>query len=128
MYRVRFNLGRGEYFKTWKVEQKSPTGKWEKVEYYNTQAFSILLKGCKLHNGKDTAEKIFNGSNKSVCAWIECISFQAAPSTGDVPRSPQIKYDPKVAPYWRDLDGNNIDNLEIASLVTQGNQVYILKP
>ena len=65
-YKIRFNLGRGENYLKWKVT--SPNGD---VNYYEPNDVCLHMENCKLVNQQGTANKIFDGANKTVCAWIE---------------------------------------------------------
>ena len=67
--KVRFNLGRGKNYMKWKIQSKSG------VEYHYPADVQLIMKGCQLKNNRKTAEKIFNGENKDVCAWVLCDSI-----------------------------------------------------
>ena len=64
-YKVRFNLGRGDNYMKWKVS--TPSGE---ATYHNPDDVLIIMKGCKLFNQKGSANKIYEGANKTVCAWV----------------------------------------------------------
>ena len=65
-YKIRFNLGRGENYLKWKIT--SPNGD---VNNYEPTEVCLHMENCKLVNQKGSAQKIFDGANKTVCAWIE---------------------------------------------------------
>ena len=67
--KVRFNLGAGKHFMKWKIE--GPLG----VEYHHPDQVQLVLAKCKIKNNKKTAQKIFDGVHKTVCAWVLCESI-----------------------------------------------------
>tara|TARA_S200002703_G_scaffold40354_1_gene35153 strand:- start:6753 stop:7175 length:423 start_codon:yes stop_codon:yes gene_type:complete len=123
---LRFNLGKGENYMKWK--HTKPNGK---VEYLDPEHVSFVCGQAKLRNHRGTAEKIFSGDNKSVCAWIECDTLmicKIVPSeTVEMfieSGSTELSYNPRVAPHWRDNMGNDVDNCEYSGLITHGKRVY----
>ena len=122
-YRVRFNLGRGDNYKKWKVT--SPNGD---VQYIDPKTQVLDMKGCTLKNNKKSAQKIFDGSNKFVCAWIECDEVKVKPYGLWIYLDgiAQVRYNPRVAPNWQHSGSNmNIDNEYYSRLLTQRVSVYI---
>lgn len=107
-YKVRFHLGLGSHYRHWQVV--GPKG----VEYYDPQENSLTLLDCKLRNHSGVARKIHDGANKSVCAWVDCAEVFVS-GVCNPPGLP-LFYDPRVAPHWRNLGGDNIDNAEPAVL------------
>lgn len=107
--RVRFNLGK-KYYKKWQVTD----GK-EKV-YYNPEEVMLVLRNCKLHNNKRVANKIYNGSNKTVCSWIECESVEVLEAKEL--KGSFIIYNPRIKPYWFNERGEDIDNKTFPLLCT----------
>lgn len=109
--KVRFNLGRGERFQKWKVDAgKEP-------EFYDPNKSSLSLVNCRLMNVSSKAEKIHQGAHKSVCAWIQCDWLKEIP-TQNSEKLTEVFYNPRIAPYWRDEDGNNIDGQFFSRLIT----------
>lgn len=118
-YKVRFNLGLGENFMKWKVED---TTKGTSI-YYDPKDVTLLLTDCKLRNQKGTANKIYNGQDKTVCAWVDveevkvldkpCISLEG---------SVHLKYNPRELPYWN-KEGKDIDNTEYKELFTSVREI-----
>jgi len=95
--KVRFNLGKGANFMKWKVQY--PNGN---VEYYSPTETQLVMKGCQLRNHKKVAEKIFNGGEKVVCAWVLCEEIDIRRETFiqfDV-NCDRIRYNPRVQPNW----------------------------
>lgn len=107
--KVRFNLAKGKHYMMWKVE--GPFG----INYYSPSSIQLVLKGCKLKNSRKTAQKIFEGDYKSVCAWILCEDINIIRSDFkqyDVMNTVKLKYNPKDNPFWtlgntaQNIDGN----------------------
>ena len=104
--KVRFNLGRGANFMKWKIQY--PNGV---VEYYTPSEVQLVMKGCQLRNHKGVAQKIFEGGEKVVCAWVLCDSIEISTSKFlqlDT-YCHKIKYNPRVQPNWL-LNGEIVDN------------------
>jgi hypothetical protein len=123
MFTIRFNLSKGTRYMKWKIT----TPKGNSV-YVDPKEFGLLLKKCKLKNRRITAEKIFNGANKTVCSWIECKHVELITNQNEkelpITFGEEIKYNPRVSPFWRDEEGNDIDNTVFMSLVTRDNRVF----
>lgn len=117
--KVRFNLSAGKNYMKWKVEYPD-----RKPEYYDPNEFQLVLGGCILKNHKKTAEKIHEGANKTVCAWVLCqhISICKA-GTVDVYGLPQIKYNPRVRPNWM-WDEEVMDGCSLPTMVSDVNRLY----
>lgn len=112
--KVRFNLGRGKNYMKWKVQH--PDGK---VEYHSPTDVQLLMHDCTLKNHKNTAQKIFDGANKTVCAWVLCKSiaikrekFIQADLDGE-----RVRYNPRVTPHWM-LNDSNVDGMSVDKLVS----------
>lgn len=113
--KVRFNLGRGKNYMKWKVQH--PSGE---VEYYSPGEVQLVMKGCILKNSRKTALKIYEGQDKTVCAWVLCdeilVKFdQFRPY--DSSNLNRLMYNPRVVPYWTserfkwNLDGHRFENI-----------------
>ena len=102
MYKVRYHLANGEYKNHWQIKSKTSVG------YIDPKLNTLVLEKCKLVNQKCTANRIFRGASKSVCAWIECNSYLVVPKT--YTDKLLFRYNPKVCPHWTDKDNNNLDN------------------
>lgn len=126
MYRVRFHLANGPHFMHWQIKNMS-TGK---VEYVNPEHDCLVMTNCILKNQPRTAQKIFDGADKTVCAWIQCGRWylQSVHYTREYladAKMERIRYNPKIVPYWHFmLDGKNIDNNPFCILVTVNRRVY----
>ena len=117
--KVRFNLGRGKNYMKWKVTHSDG-----RVDYLEPSEHQLVLRGCTLKNNKKTAESIFGGENKSVCAWVLCedVTIQEVTPIPDTCR--QVKYNPRVNPFWS-LDGQNVDGHEFPVIYSVGRQLFI---
>lgn len=119
--RVRFHLSKGENFQNWQVKCG------DSVDYYDPTEYHLHMINCKLRNQPATAQKIYEGENKTVCAWIECDEVVAFPSKAAYMLNPLdfVFYNPKTKPYWRLKTGENVDNEVYKTLTTQGHMVFI---
>lgn len=121
MTKVRFHLGAGEHFQHWQVTRADG-----RVEYFDPEQWDLFMVDCKLKNRRKTAEKIFAGENKTVCAWVNCEQAIALPRgerTAAGKRLP-VMYNPRIAPHWRDMAGQDLDNLRYVQLTTHGRNLF----
>ena len=116
MYKVRFNLGRGDSYMTWKIDNLEDKTKM----YLEPDEVSLTLVNCKLYNNSNRAEEIFLGCNKSVCSWIICEDIFIDPPK-EV-KGVHIRYNPRVAPHWTQK-GKDIDGKEFKILKTTNKSV-----
>ncbi len=114
-YQIRFHLGAGENYGKWQV--KCSAG----VRYFDPAKVSLTMLDCQLRNQPATAKKVYDGANKSVCAWVDCneLLVSGPVEMAGVP----VSYNPKVAPHWRNLSGQNIDGKRIEVLRSIGRQM-----
>jgi hypothetical protein len=126
--KVRFNLSRGKHYMQWKITY--PTGA---VQYCSPTSTQLVMTGCTLKNSRITAEKIFNGQHKVVCAWVLCDSIKVKYSVFnqyDVDGNPRVKYNPRVKPHWvietRSGD-TNADNSHFSELGSVDYKLFITK-
>lgn len=124
MYKIRFNLGRGKNYKKWKIVNPDKT-----IQIIDPRDFNILLMNATLCNNKKSALKIFNGANKSVCAWIEAEEIMIQSSNNKfiegIDLKEEISYNPRVKPYWQ-YKGGDCDNKNFESIITKENKVFIV--
>ena len=120
-FKIRFNLGRGKNFLKWKVE--SPTGQ---VEYLDPVETQLVMQDCTLKNHSKTAQKIYNGQNKTVCAWVLCkkleirrVNFKQADLKGE-----RVSYNPRVSPHWI-LGGSNVDGAKINQITSVDRGLWV---
>ena len=121
MTKVRFHLGAGEHFQHWQVTHDDG-----RVEYFDPEQWDLYMVGCRLKNRRKTAERIFAGENKTVCAWVEVEDVIGYPKGEYDPKGERtpILYNPRIAPYWRSTDGSDIDNLRYVNLFTYGKNLF----
>lgn len=119
MFKVRFNLGKGPRYQTWKITH--PDGK---VEYIGPNDVYLIFIKAKLRNQKGSAEKIYDGANKRVCAWIECEDLKIKYKYRFGDNLNEISYNPRVAPYWRNIKNEDIDNSTFNTLRSLGNRIF----
>ena len=123
---ARFNLGAGENFMKWRIYPKG--GGEESAKYYDPETVSFVFHNAYLRNQCSTANKIYGGANKSVCAWIEFDRMEKLPSDASaVEGLTPVNYNPKIAPNWV-VDGHNADGTTYSKLITFGRKPYILEP
>lgn len=118
MIKVRFNLGK-KHYKFWKI-----TYFGNHHAYYDPSSCDLVMTTCKLKNHKSTANKINAGANKSVCAWIECDHVEIIDKAENSDNLSMIHYNPKIAPFWRDGNDNNIDNSYFEKLLGINGRIY----
>jgi hypothetical protein len=112
--KVRFNLGRGKNYMKWKIQH--PDGK---IEYHSPTEVQLLMHDCILKNYKSVSQKIFEGGEKVVCAWVLCKSLAIKKSDfiqvdliGE-----RVRYNPRVTPNWM-LNDTNVDGMSVDKLVS----------
>jgi hypothetical protein len=117
--KVRFNLGKGKNYMKWKVQYPDGT-----VSYYNPTDLQLVMHDCVFKNYKSTAQKIFDGGEKVVCAWVLCKEIDVHPQPLIKDESTKVRYNPRVQPNWL-LDGEIMDNKTAVKLHTIDYGVYI---
>lgn len=106
-FKIRFHLGKGENYMNWRIEDITN----KKVWFFDPSEFEAVIINGKLYNQKSAANKINQGSNKTVCAWIMAEDVVMY-STENLWMRGQVSYNPRVMPHWIDNNGNNADKLE----------------
>ena len=119
-YRVRFHLARGDNYMKWQVFDKQYNTK----DYLDPDLKCIVMKQCVLRNHPSTAKRIFEGENKTVCAWIDCDDVTISDTPPPLGKLTQYKYNPKKNPHWFTDQSNNADNLPFKMMVTNKRKVY----
>lgn len=123
-FKVRFHLAKGVNFMKWQVS--SPDGN---IEYFTPTETQLTLKGCVLKNHKKVAQTIFNGANKTVCAWILCDEIHIntiAPfkQADNKDQSNRVRYNPRVIPNWV-YEGKVVDGHRFNELVSVDTGLYV---
>jgi len=123
MYRLRFNLGRGDNYQKWQVKNMVSGN----VTYFDPASFTIMANGVRLVNSKNTAAKIHQGANKTVCAYVLCNSLAAVNkgTFSEIGRGEQLSYNPKVRPHWAGADGSDIDDQSYDRVITTDRRIFI---
>jgi len=116
--KVRFNLSRGVNYLKWKVEY--PDGN---VMYYYPTGVQLVMGDCTLKNYKKVAEKIHNGANKSVCAWVLCKTLELKFDNFITDNTTQVKYNPRVQPNWI-INGEVSDGKKLNSIHSIGHSLF----
>jgi len=119
-YKVRFNLGAGKNYMKWKVYDML----CKQTYYFPPNSVVITMYGATLHNHKGTAQKIHDGANKTVCAWVECDHVQVDITDQLRLHAGGVCYNPRVTPNWTSESGENMDKEECEVLTTQGRRIY----
>lgn len=121
MYKVRFHLATGPHFMHWQVRRSD-----KEVMYFDPAQFSLVLHNCTLKNYRRVAERIFRGENKSVCAYILCEHVEPFAPLSFPTKCGPLSYNPRTAPYWRNLLGDNRDGYHYDKIVTIGKTIQFL--
>jgi hypothetical protein len=116
--KVRFNLSRGVNYLKWKVEY--PDGN---VMYYYPTGVQLVMGDCTLKNYKKVAEKIHNGANKSVCAWVLCKTLELKFDNFITDNTTQIKFNPRVQPNWM-VNGEVSDGKKLNGIHSIGYSLF----
>jgi len=118
--KVRFNLGRGANYMKWKIQY--PNGV---VQYHNPNEVQLVMRGCQLRNHKGVAQKIFDGANKTVCAWVLCEQIDVIKDTFACVDTiwDRIRYNPRVQPNWM-FNGNIADNQYFGTIASVDYGLY----
>lgn len=120
MIKLRFHLAKGINFQKWQVDDNI------QINYHDPDNCFLVLENCTLKNYRKAANKIFQGQNKTVCAWIECESIEILEELDlKFGYLSKINYNPRVAPFWRDHKEKDIDGNFYDRLVTCKKNLYI---
>jgi hypothetical protein len=119
MYKIRFNLGRGDRYMTWKITY--PSGA---VRYYEPSEVVLKLRGCLLRNQRNGAQKIFDGHNKFVVAWVEAEEVEVLKQKQLQVAFDKVSYNPRVAPNWV-LNGENVDGCRFEVIVSINRELFL---
>ena len=118
--RVRFNLGKGKNYMKWRVLRPDGT-----VEFLDPSEVQLVMIGCTFKNSKKAAQKIFEGANKTVCAWVLCDELRVErPLEFSENQDIQAAYNPRVAPNWR-IAETDVDDRNTPVLHTIGKNIYL---
>ena len=116
--KVRYHLQRGPNYKKWQFRHN------DTVWYHDPAYRPIVIKNCRLKNNRRTAEKIYNGENKSVCAWVNFDSMELLQPGKKIEGMTKVHYNPREAPFWC-VNGQNVDGYIFNELVLTGDGVFL---
>jgi len=123
MIAIRRDLKKGKTFGYWQISECKTRSKLGRaVEYIDGTKYSLILKGCYLHNSVATAKKIHNGAYRERCAWIVCESYEIIPIK-DIDGI-EISYNPKKSPHYISNEVN-IDKTEHELIQTINYKMYV---
>jgi hypothetical protein len=117
--KLRFNLGRGKNYLKWKIEYPN-----SKATYLDPNEVKLVLEGCLLKNYKKTAQRIYDGSNKTVCSWVICDNITILEPTPHL-GGKIISYNPRVKPHWV-YEGNDADNFTFDTIISDGGELFFI--
>ena len=117
--KVRFHLGRGPNYQRWQVRfgDNAP-------EYFDPEDVILEMHNAVLRNQRGTAEKILNGDNKTVCAWVACEDVIVRTTTPPTKGMTHYKYNPRKNPHWFTERNDNVDGKSMPSMVTSGRKLF----
>jgi hypothetical protein len=109
----------------WKVEIPGQPAK-----YISPDVAQLRMTGCTVKNQPGTANKIHQGANKTVCAWILCNEINIltdlnmdSPSITQLKNFEQLSYNPRVQPNWL-CGGINVDGESYDTVVSSGKNLF----
>lgn len=127
--RLRYHLGRGENYKHWQIRNRDGS-----VEYVHPDDMVVALSNARLHNRRKVADKIYQGENKTVCAWIDC---EILAKGRTIPRDLHLNdswekayYNPRETPHWTlfgeqgKIGATNLDNKMLDYVFIKGTEIY----
>jgi len=119
---VRFNLAKGKRYMKWKVEDENNT------LYIDPSEHRLIMTSCKLKNRRTYAKKIFDGANKSVCAWIHCKEVLILPSDeNQVESGNLLRYNPRERPHWTNANNEDLDGHSFQFIKSNNKQLTYVK-
>jgi len=123
-FKVRFHLGRGKDYMKWRLEDS----KERKVEFLDPDSVQLVMTNCVLTNRSNRAKKIFSGEiNKEPIAFIQCAHVEKRKKFEKIIPVGKLSYNPRKAPHWQDINGNDIDGHYFDKIITSGRSVYAEK-
>ena len=127
-YKVRFHLGKGQYYRHFQV-----TSSDGERSYYDPEMSYLYMENARLYNNCKVAQRIHGGRNKTVCSWIECDNVKATGLLGslfsddpipDEDGKTELKYNPRNNPHWLE-NGENVDFKRYSRLFTIDSRVFV---
>ena len=78
-----------------------------------------------LKNNQNSAQDIYNGAHKKVCAWVLCESVEIKDDDFSSHSDDQIKYNPRIQPNWL-LNDVDVDNEKFDTIVSDNRRLFLL--
>ena len=128
MFRVRFHLQRGQYYKHWQI--KDLDNKDVQIEYIDPYRYQLFLEDCELVCNENKARRVYQKGIKDVCGWIKCRDLYVSDPDilhgPDTDCLPHIMFNPIVDPNWR-IEGSDrlYNGAKFPHIVTSGHQCYV---
>jgi len=129
MFKVRFHLGRGPYYRYWQITDLKD--KDAGPMYINPETSQLVLIDCELYVNEKKANKVYAAGRKDVCGWIKCSHVHwhdtHLSNVINVDNFASIKFNPIIDTNWRiSTDYNlNLNNAFFEKLITKGKNVYL---
>lgn len=120
-YRIKFHLGSGPNINKWQIKGPDIT------EYIEPGSKIVILHGCKLRNRLSLTKKIFNGSHRSVCGWIDALAVEYVDNLDRHAVVNQLTFNPKRQLHWMALNGSIQDDFTYNTIALIGKKVFTLK-
>lgn len=118
MLKVRFHLAKGKNYQKWQIRNGRA------VCYYDPTKVNLLMRECRLRNQRGTADKIFAGEDKTVCAWVECELVMVC-AVNQVDVGQQLIYNPRWQPFWTSSEnGANLDGERFPMILSRGRSLF----
>jgi hypothetical protein len=127
MFKVRFHLGRGPYYRYWQITDLKDKDAGPK--YINPETSQLVLLDCELVCNENKARKVYSRGVKDVCGWIKCEHVHwhdlHLSDPINIDGYSHLSFNPIVDPSWR-VEGLDypINGLKLNRLVTYHNKVY----
>lgn len=118
-YKLKFHLGKGKNYQKWQLRSENT------VDYYDPNLVNLVLFDCYLSNQINAAKKIHAGGNRQPIAYIWFNNFEISQNLEHLNLDQPIYYNPKIVPYWRSHQGNNIDKTYYQHIITVNRTPYI---
>ena len=131
-FQVRFHLGKGANYMCWQVKDyglnpASNNGRPD-TDYYAPSNVSLELTKCVLKNSPTTAQRIYDGQHKTVCAWVQCDEVQITKNDKIKPCENDfyVRFNPRHNPNWTDRYSNIMNDEKFDILVTDDRSIFVL--
>ena len=129
-WKIRYHLAKGKNYMKWQIKDSNGD-----ATYLDPDTTYIRLTKCKLKNHANIAQKIYEGSNKTVCSWIEFGTLKCSPSSIMFNHKDYVRvyYNPRHIPFWTTYvntgasTSENLDNTEYDEIIIKNKEIYVKK-